>query len=96
VTRAEFERTGLRWPLTVDQGRIGCDGVAAWFRTDDGRTYGLNGAATGSGFPPIEPIWAIDEKTMGEFNAIAKAGQEVPVVRVSIADMISEANKHCF
>lgn len=95
VSKTEFEQAGLRWPLTVDHGRIGCDGMAAWFKTDDGAKYGLNGMANeAQGYSEIEPIWAEDEKLMAEFKA-AGAGEEVPVVRISIGDMIDEALKLC-
>ncbi len=46
ATRAGFEAKGLKWPLTVDSGTLGCDVNAVWFETADGRRYGVNGTAS--------------------------------------------------
>jgi hypothetical protein len=94
VSKAEFEQAGLRWPLTVDHGRVGCDGMAAWFKTDDDTKYGLNGfASEANGYSAIEPIWAVDQKTMAEFRAAGL--KDGPTLRINIGDMIQEALKFC-
>lgn len=94
VTKAEFEQAGLQWPLTVGRGRVGCDGMALWFRSEDGVTYGLNGVANGSGrYAEIEPIWAENAKLMGEIRAAGLP--EGPTIRVNIGDLINEASKVC-
>ena len=94
VTRAEFEQAGLKWPLTVDRGLVGCDGMALWFRSEDGVTFGLNGVANGSGrYAEIEPIWAENSKLMGEIRAAGLP--EGPTIRVNIGDLINEASKAC-
>lgn len=95
VTKAEFEAAGLRWPLTVERGRLGCNGMEYYFLAEDGKRYGLNGLATEkAGYAAIEPIWAIDEKSMSEFRK-AGGGEEPPVLRINIGDMIKEAGKTC-
>jgi hypothetical protein len=94
VTKAEFEQAGLKWPLTIDRGRVGCDGMALWFRSEDGVTYGLNGVANGSGrYAEIEPIWAENAKLMGEIRAAGLPKR--PTIRVNIRDLINEASKVC-
>jgi len=70
--------------------------MAYWFKTDDGTKYGLNGLASEeAGFAEIEPIWALNEKLMAEFRRFDETGDEVPVLRISIGDLISEAEKVC-
>jgi len=94
VTRAEFEQAGLKWPLNVDRGRVGCHGTALWFRSEDGVTYGLNGVANGSGrYAEIEPIWVENAKLMGEIRAAGLP--KGPTIRVNIGDLINEASKVC-
>jgi hypothetical protein len=62
VSAADF---GKRWPLTVDEGVLACDGSngtgAVTFETD-GKTYGLNGLAP-QNLPDIDPIWKMDNTT---------------------------------
>jgi hypothetical protein len=94
VNKAEFEQAGLKWPLTVDHGRVGCDAMALWFTTGDGVKYGLNGVANGmEGYADIEPIWAENEKLMGEIRAAGMP--DGPIIRVNIGDLIDEASKVC-
>lgn len=54
VGRADF---GDRWPLTVAEGTLACSDGAVTFKTRDGRTYAVNGAARARGFRAIDPIW---------------------------------------
>ncbi len=94
VNSADFARAGLKWPLTVEQGSIGCDGMSYWFKTNDGTAYALNGMATQSGgYQPIEPIWAEDEKMMTELRNAGVA--DGTTLRINIGDMIQEAFKLC-
>ncbi|HTU15936.1 MAG TPA: DUF2511 domain-containing protein [Solirubrobacterales bacterium] len=51
---------GKKWPLTVDHGTLGCDGMGVLFEAPDGTTYGLNGTAQTMGYPGIDPIWKPD------------------------------------
>ncbi len=45
VSRTDY---GSDWPLTVDEGTLGCWGPSAvTFTTGDGTTYALNGTALG-------------------------------------------------
>ncbi len=48
---------GAKWPLTVEEGVVLCDGCAITFRTG-GRTYAVNGHAKEfyPWYPPIEKI----------------------------------------
>lgn len=95
VTKASFEEAGLRWPLTVNQARLGCDGMALYVTVGDGTRYGLNGLASEeAGYAKVEPIWAVDEDTMKEFESVGGGG-EVPTIRINIGDMIDEAQKQC-
>jgi hypothetical protein len=68
--------------------------MSLWFQTNDGPKHGLNGLASEkAGYASIDPIWAVDEKMMSELKA---AGAESGItLRVSIGDMISEAEKTC-
>lgn len=94
VTKSDFETAGLRWPLTVESGQIGCDGNAYWFQSADGTKYGLNGfASNDAGYAAIEPIWSVDEKMMSELRAAGV--NDGVVLRVNIGDMIREAEKAC-
>ena len=92
ASKADFERRGLKWPLTVSAGYLGCEGSAVWFATPDGTTYAVNGAASGR-YKPIEPIWSADQKMMGELKA-AGAGRG-PTLRINIGDLIEEGRKLC-
>lgn len=94
VSKAEFEQAGLKWPLLLDHGRVGCDGMALWFRSDDGMTYGLNGVANGSGrYAAIEPIWAENAELMDEIRGAGMP--DGPIISVNIGDLIEEASKVC-
>ena len=54
IARSEFD---WRWPLTVGQGTVGCDGGAVVFRSGN-VTYSLNEAARAKGFAPVTPLQA--------------------------------------
>lgn len=92
ATKADFEGRGLKWPLSVSSGYLGCDGDAVWFATLDGTAYAVNGTAHGR-YEPIEPIWLIDQKMMGELKAAGAGGG--PTLRVNIGDLIQEGRKLC-
>jgi len=92
ATKAEFERRGLKWPLSVNAGYLGCEGSGVWFATTDGTTYAVNGAAHGR-YKPIEPIWLADQKMMRELKAAGASGG--PTLRVNIGDLIQEGLKLC-
>ena len=92
VTRADFESRGLKWPLTVDAGELGCTDLSRWVRVN-GKQYGLNGTAQGHGYSDIEPIWRPDE-AMAKALKAAGATDEPPT-KVNIGDMISEAGNYC-
>ena len=92
VTRADFESRGLKWPLTVDAGELGCTDLSRWVRVN-GKQYGLNGTAQGHGYSDIEPIWRPDEAMAQALKAAG--GTDEPPTKVSIGDMISEAGKYC-
>jgi hypothetical protein len=57
IDRSEF---GLRWPLTMGQGTLGCASGAVVFR-GAGRNYAVNDAAKARGFAAIDPIWLRNE-----------------------------------
>ncbi|MEU0986028.1 DUF2511 domain-containing protein [Streptomyces sp. NPDC005953] len=57
VAAAEF----AKWPFTVDAGLLACrKGLLITF-TSDGVEYGVNGTAKDAGYPPVDPLWALDE-----------------------------------
>ncbi len=92
ATRADFEKRGLVWPLTVDRARLGCTKMSRWVEVE-GVAYGLNGTAKGNGYPAPDPVWQIDQR-MAEMLKKAGAANETPV-RVDIGDMLKEAGKLC-
>ena len=92
ATEAEFQGRGLKWPLSVNAGYLGCEGSAVWFATPGGVTYAVNGAAHGR-YKPIEPIWLTDQKMMNELKAAGASGG--PTLRVNIGDLIQEGLKLC-
>jgi hypothetical protein len=95
VSRAEFERAGSVWPLSVERGEIGCSGLAAWFRAPDGTVYGLNGFATGErGYADVTPIWLEDAAANTEWRANTGVDPRYPT-RLSIGDLLDRANALC-
>lgn len=92
VTRAEFERAGDIWPLTVDQAVIGCDGINKWVEVA-GVRYGINGYARQAGLPGMEPVWRVDEEAERMLRA---AGDKNPFKpRVSDFAFNQAAGKFC-
>lgn len=79
VSKVEFERSGLVWPLTVQQGRVGCSGLETWFEWN-GTKYGLNGFATpAKGYRELEIIWLTAD----------------PGPRANLGDLMSVADEQC-
>ncbi len=65
---------GSEWPFTVASGTLKCTDNAITF-TADGKTYGVNGTATGrENLPPIDPIW--------------KPNPDIPGTKVNIGPVI--------
>lgn len=93
VSRSEFKARGLKWPLTAEEGRLGCTRLARWIEVDEVR-YGLNGSASErEGYMDLSAIWAVDEKMAADLR---KAGlPNEPPLRVNVGDMIEEAGKFC-
>lgn len=93
ASKADFEARGLTWPLTVEQGRLGCDGLARYVEVD-GRKYGLNGFATAAkGYSELEPIWRWDEAHNRRIKSLTS--EPVTQLRVSIGDMLGETERLC-
>ena len=102
VSRATW--TDGPWPLTVDEGRLWCEGRAAfplvWFQSSDRAMWPLNGTAMSEGEnrggdfqPSIERIHAVDEPFMAELEA---AGADTSMVfRISVGPMIAAARRLC-
>lgn len=67
------------YPLTRS-GSLRCRQGMVWIETNDGQTWAVNGAAK-SQHQAIEPIW--------------KERDDMPGLRVSISEMISEGLKLC-
>jgi hypothetical protein len=93
VSRDDFQARGLKWPLTVEEGTLGCTDQARWIEVG-GQQFGLNGTASEArGYRPLEAIWAIDKKMAAEFKANDIPND--PPVRINVGDMIEEAGKLC-
>jgi hypothetical protein len=52
VAAADFEV----WPFSVGSGVLRCEQGAVTFEAG-GTEYGVNGTATGAGYPEVDPIW---------------------------------------
>lgn len=95
VSRTEFEGAGLVWPVSVERGEVGCTDLAAWFRTANGRTYGLNGfASTERGYADLEPIWLEDGVANAAWRENTGTEPTYPT-RLSIGDLLDRANGFC-
>lgn len=93
ATKSEFEAKGLKWPLSVTAGTLGCTNQARWIEIDDVQ-YGLNGTASVErGYSEIDPIWLTDEKMAADLKAAGIPND--PPLKVNIGDMIAEAGKLC-
>ena len=58
VSRADY---GAKWPLTTDDGLIGCEPGNVLTFTTNGRTYGLQRVSAGIAVPAgFRRIWAHD------------------------------------
>lgn len=86
VTRDQFEKDGLTWPLTEDRVVLDCEAGAVSVRTNDG-FYGVNGIATSKGFPPL------DDLQLDDTNAEVPEGAETP--KVSAIDLIDAGLALC-
>lgn len=91
ITKEDFEKRGLKWPLSVNSGYLKCKGGCVTFTTLDSKTYGVNGIAR-SRYIPIEPIWLFDEKMMADLKSVGAPDSEV---RINIGDLIDEGLKLC-
>lgn len=93
ATKAGFEARGLTWPLTVDDGTLGCTSRAVWFRSSEGVLYAVNGIAMGQPrFRDIDPIWSLDQKLIGDAKA---AGAKPSKIRVDIGSLVKEGLWYC-
>ena len=78
---------GKKWPVTVPQGIVGCrdksgTGVQILtFLDPDGKEWALNGTASSSGYPKIDPIWRDDGSGLD--------------IKVDIGPLIDRASKVC-
>lgn len=99
VSKSEFEKDGLKWPILADKAIIGClpdpnypSNKIAWVSVD-GVQYGLNGVATSKpGYSDITPIWLLDEKANKAIGS--KTGSRAKI-RVSLDDMVQKALPVC-
>jgi hypothetical protein len=93
VSRAQFRERGLKWPLTVEEGKLGCTRLARWVEVNGSR-YGLNGSASArEGYLDLFQIWAVDEKMAADLRAAGIPNE--PPLRVNVGDMIEEAGRFC-
>lgn len=93
VSRTDFQTRGLTWPLTVEEGRIGCTRLARWVESG-GVRYGLNGSASKrEGYADLSDIWALDEEMAEQLRQAGVPND--PPLRINVGDMIEEAGKFC-
>lgn len=82
VTSADL---GDKWPLTIDSGTLQCRPFMGSLQIltirADGKTWAVNGTATGQGFPEIDPIW--------------KGNPEISGARINIGPLIDLAKSLC-
>lgn len=72
---------GSEWPFTVASGTLKCTDNAITF-TAGGKTYGVNGTATGrDNLPPIDPIW--------------KPNPDIPGTKVNVGPVIDRGLELC-
>ena len=77
---------GTRWPLTVSEAVLTCEGPWAVFAKVDGNYYGVNGMGktwVEKEYPQkarnIKHIWREDSRMIGEFREALKAqGESLP------------------
>lgn len=70
------------WPFTVDFGMLACRrGSVVVFRTVDREVYALNGLAEAQGHSELRPIW--------------KDNPNIPGLKISIGELISDGLKLC-
>lgn len=71
--RDSISELGDTWPLTVDNGTIGCTSIggasAPYFVDPFGNRYGLSGhATTHMKLKEIDPIWKVNADGWGKIN----------------------------
>ena len=59
------DQYGSKWPLTVKEGTLRCEGVQSVVFEANGSSYGVNGSALDQGFKDIHPIWKDDPALKG-------------------------------
>lgn len=95
VSSESFLAEGLRWPLSVEGGVVGCTGPAAWFQAPDGTVYGVNGFATQEqGYADITSIWLEDEGANAAWERATGSRPRHPT-RINIGDLLNRANAQC-
>src|SRR5262245_27058738 len=76
-----------RWPLTIEQGILACEPNGALvFQAPNGAEYALNEAASRR-FPPIDPIWKIDDRPSSAFTTVVLVAEYKR--RMIFADLMS-------
>ncbi|NBB65871.1 hypothetical protein GVN18_42160 [Pseudomonas sp. ODNR1LW] len=104
VTREGFIAAGKVWPVTVENGEVGCtpnkihrDADALWFRGPDNVVYGLNSyASVQNGYADLEPIWLEDEKANAEVEAAFPGQKLAEPRRLAIGDLAERAREICY
>ena len=92
VSRSDFEKRGLDWPLTVAEAKLGCTKLSRWVKVE-GVKYALNGVSGEQGYADLTPIWR-DDEVMAEALR-ARGAVDEPPTKVNIGDMIEEAGRFC-
>ena len=91
-----FEAAGKKWPLSVNEGFVGCTGTGArWFEKRDGQPYGLNGlASVAQGYQDIKAIWLENSEIDPLMPPEARSSSGSPL-RISIFDLSQAAAERC-
>lgn len=91
ATRTDFQTRGTQWPLTIEEGWVGCENGAVWFMAPTGKVYAVNGLAE-SVYEDITPIWA-EDVSRSEIREPRKRG--APIARLNIGGLTAEGLKSC-
>ena len=96
IKQGEF---GDKWPFTVSEGLLECEGPSVVTFRANGRTYAVNGMALSRNFADVKPIWRYDMKMIeGLAKALDMTIEETKrtnPIRISIGPIIDAGLTLC-